>query len=174
MRKSKGRYIVSLLSLTVFVIACKTAAVPQEAPSLEGVWEGEESVSTFTVGGRAIEVPAQNVFDIAGVSDGAVQGALTVHVFLSKAEGIPPGVPDGMQTFGVRGTYAYPQVMLTMYNDDGTINSEQSGTISDDGRALRLTSTAADGDTIFVYVKQTDGGRADDDSSFDDSSFDDS
>lgn len=168
MRKSKGRYIVSLLSLTVFVIACKTAAVPQEAPSLEGVWEGEESVSTFTVGGRAIEVPAQSVFDIAAVSDGAVQGALTVHVFLSKADGIPPGVPDGVQTFDVRGTYAYPKVMLTVYNDDGTINSEQSGTISEDGRTLRLTSTA-DGDTIFVYVKQTDDERADDDSSFDDS-----
>jgi hypothetical protein len=155
--------------LLTLVAACQTTAVaperpaqrPQDAPSLEGVWEGEESVSTFTVGGRAIEVPNQSVFEITSVAGDSVRGFLTVHVFLSRSEDVPDGVSDASQTFDVRGTYAYPRVTLTVYKDDGTVNAENHGTVSEEGRTLRLASTKRD--TTFVYVKQIDEDTSDDD-----------
>jgi hypothetical protein len=146
--------------LLTLVAACQTTAVaperpaqsPQDAPSLEGVWEGEESVSTFTVGGRAIEVPNQSVFEITSVAGDSVRGSLTVHVFLSRSEDVPDGVSDASQTFDVR--YAYPRVTLTTYKDDGTVNVERRGTVSEEGRTLRLRSNVVERDTTFIYTKR--------------------
>ena len=61
---------------------------PAREPGLVGVWEGEETTAEFHLGAKPIAVPTQFIFDIQSVSDGNIQGQLTVHLYLSKVEGV--------------------------------------------------------------------------------------
>lgn len=153
------------LSTTIFIIlllantACKSTFLERNVeharePGLEGVWEGEEMISEFQLGEKPMPVPTRHIFDIQSVSHGIVQGRMTVHLYLSKVEGLPAGVSDASQTFQVQGKYEYPQVELTVHNEDGSVNGEYRGTISQEGNTLSLMSLS--GNLITFIKKEAD------------------